>query len=160
MVLVLVQVVDVRAADAERDQDDQQGDQRRDPAQPAPPPRRSGSLRSLRAPLPRAAGGPATGGVIGFVVLVAVVAEPGDEPVPGVVAVVVVVFAAVLAVGLRAAVLVAARVRVIAGRRGGPAGGLGAGVLLDPAPRRVRGATRIGRPCLAVARVVVQRLRP
>ena len=37
VVLVLVQAVDVRAADAERDQDDQQGGQRRDPAQPAPP---------------------------------------------------------------------------------------------------------------------------
>ena len=103
------------------------------------------------------AGGPATGGAIGFVVLVAVVAEPGDEPVSGAVAVVVVVFAAVLAVGLRVAVLIAglaARACVIAGGRGVPAGGLGAGVPLDPAPRRVRGAPRIGQPRITVAGAV------
>src|SRR6202040_679795 len=60
VVLVLVQAVDVRATDAERDQDDQQGAQRRDPAQPAPP-RRSWSVRAPGA-LARAAGGAGTGG--------------------------------------------------------------------------------------------------
>ena len=62
--------------------------------------------------------------VIVFVVLVAVVAEPGDEPAPGVVLVVVAVF--VVGLTVRPGVALA-RAGVVAGGRGVPSGGLGAG---------------------------------
>ena len=114
--------------------------------------------RGLGRPRPRA-------GRLGVVFLVAVVAEPGDEPAPGVIA------------GRRRSRLrrrpgggapdrrTGRRARLCPGlRHGWRARGChpvasGPGVPLDPAPRRVRGAPRMAPPRITVAMVVVQRWR-
>src|SRR5712691_2153017 len=178
VVLAHVEAVGVGAAYGQRDDDDQQRGQRRDPAEPAPrtaatrPASATATVRAL-AGVRSATAAVGPGVVVSFAI--GVVAETGDEPAAALIPVLWVRLAVpVPRVGLRLVELAGAGLRGLAGvPAGGPSGspGFRAAKPLAPAPGRLLrvsgsalirrpGGPRIVVPGLVVHRLVSGRQRP